>query len=99
MGTTIESSWENERLKDEIQSLREQLAGANARIEAMGETVLNQQKQIVMLRDALDRIVHYYTLASTGSSLLSLTAQAKAEHENTMFGAARAAIAAARKEK
>lgn len=44
------------------------------------------------LLDALERIVHYYDLSKTWSSLPSLTVQAKSEHENTMFGAARAAI-------
>ncbi len=44
------------------------------------------------LLDALERIVHYYDLSKTWSSLPSLTVQAKSEHENTMFGAARTAI-------
>ncbi len=42
-----------ESRESEIESLRQQLAGANARIELMGETALNQQKREVMLRDAL----------------------------------------------
>ena len=40
--------------RKEIESLRQQLAGANARIELMGETALNQQKREVMLREALE---------------------------------------------
>ena len=35
----------------------QQLAGANARIELMGETALNQQKREVMLRDALAYVI------------------------------------------
>ena len=45
----------NKKLRDEIESLRQRLAGANARIELMGETALNQQKREVMLRDEVTR--------------------------------------------
>jgi len=41
MSTTIESSWENERLKEEIESLRKQLA--------------EREKQVAMLRSYLNR--------------------------------------------
>ncbi len=39
-----------------IESLRQQLSGANARIELMGETALNQQKREVLLRVKLSEI-------------------------------------------
>lgn len=42
MSTTIESSWENERLKEEIESLRQKLAHRDA--------------QIVMLRDVVSHV-------------------------------------------
>ena len=82
---------------DEEHDIWEELTGPNA----PGATPLYAAPvQQVDLTDGenpalevLKRIVHYYDLSKTGSSLPSLTTQAKAEHENTMFGAARAVIA------
>lgn len=54
--------------------------------------LLRQADEIEALRLALNRIVSYYDLAKNGSSLPSMTVQARAEHENTMFGQARAAL-------
>ena len=54
--------------------------------------LLRQVDEIEALRSALGRIVSYYDLAKNGSSLPSMTRQAKAEHENTMFGEARKAL-------
>lgn len=51
------------------------------------------RRDVQILRECLERIVSYYDLAKTGSSLPSLRMQAKSEHENTMFGAARRALA------
>jgi len=56
------------------------------------------EKQRDELLAVLERIVHYYDLAKTGSSFPSLGIQAKASHENTMFGAARAAIASVKEQ-
>ena len=62
MSITIESSWENTRLKEEIESLRELLAQAeiNFALEHDDKVELEQQlaasqKREVMLREALDR--------------------------------------------
>ena len=67
MSTTIESSWENERLKEEIESLRQQLAAMTAERDAymrdygneqdrkreVAQKLANREKQIVMLRGYL----------------------------------------------
>jgi hypothetical protein len=45
--------------------------------------------RVAELETSLARIVWYYDKAKSGSSLPSMTTQAKAEHENTMFGEAR----------
>lgn len=50
MSTTIESSWENERLKEEIESLRKQLAEANHAHEFMSQQYLDALKERNQLR-------------------------------------------------
>ena len=45
--------------------------------------------RVVELEQSLSRIVSYYDLAKTGPSFPSMTDQAMAEHESTMFGEAR----------
>jgi len=47
------------------------------------------KSRVAELETSLARIVWYYDKAKSGSSLPSMTTQAKAEHENTMFGEAR----------
>lgn len=70
--------FERDVMKADIAFLNQQLAAANAEIER--------------LKSPLQRIVSYYDLAKNGSSLPSMTMQARAEHENTMFGEARKAL-------
>lgn len=69
MSTVIESSWENTRLKEEIESLRQQLASRDAEIAKLKDDIeylyvvaieLNQlHKQVNLLRGVLLKFVNY----------------------------------------
>ena len=62
---------------------------ADNEVERLEGIITRLKSRVAELETSLARIVSYYDMAKSGSSLPSMTTQAKAEHENTMFGEAR----------
>ena len=79
--------------KDLAEYLADKICNGGDYGKQSASVLLQQADEIEALRSALVRIVSYYDLAKSGSSLPSMTIQARAEHENTMFGEARKALA------